>query len=66
MGDCMRHTARVLIIGEVSATLKEVIDDIEGGNVSKVIVVDKGDGVDGEMKSELMVFSQGKSDVNSS
>ncbi|KAL5178670.1 UDP-N-acetylglucosamine transferase subunit ALG14 [Glycine soja] len=50
MGDCMRHTARVLIIGEVSATLKEVIDDIEGGNVSKVIAVDKGDGVDGEMK----------------
>ncbi|KAG5035702.1 hypothetical protein JHK87_010612 [Glycine soja] len=46
LGDCTRHAAKALVIGEVIATLEEIIEDVEGGRDSEVVVVGKGNRVD--------------------
>jgi len=46
LSDRRRHAARALVVDEVVATLEVVVDDIEGGGDSEVVVVGEGDGVD--------------------
>lgn len=65
LDDRMRYGARALVIGEVTTTLEEAIDDIIGGKDGEVVVVGEGDRVDeggeeqvdnvfiGEIRSEL-------------
>lgn len=50
----MRHTMKTFIVGEITATLEEAVNDVGGGGDGEVVVVDKGDQVDngGEERAE--------------
>jgi len=50
----MRHTMKTFIVGEITATLEEAVNDVGGGGDGEVVVVDKGGQVDngGEERAE--------------
>lgn len=44
--DCMRHAARVPVLGVVDAKLEETADDDRGDKDNEVVTVGEGNGVD--------------------
>lgn len=46
MSDCMRHAARVPVLGVVDAKLEETADDDRGDKDDEVVAVGEGNGVD--------------------
>lgn len=65
LDDRMRYGARALVIGEVTATLEEAIDDIIGGKDGEVVVVGEGDRVDegGEEQVDNVFISEIRSEL---
>jgi len=47
---------RALIVGEVAATLQEIVVGVTRGSDSKVVVLVEGDGVDGRGEERVDVF----------
>lgn len=46
MGDCMRHAARMPVLGVVDAKLEEAVDDDGRDKDGEVVVIGEGKGVD--------------------